>query len=100
MLGKFIYRPVVLTSIDDDDFGELSAQLVSALGDQHDREAVASCAAAAARDFEGSLRAGRKELLERVRVLGVSGAIAEKNHAGFEVARLPGMQKAIGGRQC
>ena len=53
-----------------------------------------------ARDLEGPVRAVRKKLFHFVGVLRVADAIAEQDHAVFEISRLPGVQELIGGCQC
>jgi hypothetical protein len=98
-LRKFIYHPVVLASLDQDYFGKLAVDPPAFPGDQDDREAAAAAVPLAARDFESAVRAAGEELLYLVGIPGVARAIAEQHHAPFQVARLPGVEEAIGGGQ-
>ncbi len=52
-----------------------------------------------ARDLEGPVRRVRKKQFQFVGVLSVADAIAEQDHAGFEISRLPRVQEMVSGRQ-
>jgi len=66
-------------------------------GYQHDRETVAAFMSVAAGDLEGAVLSIGKELFQFVGVLRVADAIAEQNHAVFEITGLPCVQKMIRG---
>src|SRR5713226_6355268 len=98
-LRKFIHHPVVLSSFDQDCFGKSAREMGSTRRDQHDREAIAALMSMTARDLEGPVRAVRKKLFHFVGVPRVADAIAEQDHAVFEISRLPGVQELISGSE-
>jgi len=51
----------------------------------------------AAGDLEGAVVRIRKKLVYFVGVLRVADAIAEQDHAVFEISRLPRLQEVVGG---
>jgi len=97
LLGKFIYHPVVLASLDQDYFGKFAGDSGSSGRDQHDRETVAAGMSVAARDFEGSIRPVQEKLFQLIGVLGVADVIAEHDHAVFGVRGLPCVQEMVRG---
>src|SRR5713226_2352834 len=99
LLRKFIHHPVVLSSLDQNYFGKFTRNVGTSQRDQHDRETVAPGMSMTARDLEGPVRAVRKKLFHFVGVLRVADAIAEQDHAVFEIARLPGVQELISGSE-
>jgi hypothetical protein len=98
-LGKFIYHPVILASVDDDDFGGTAADPRSRGGNQYDYKPVASEAALSSRDFKSTVSATGKKLLEFLRILRMTYGIAQQDHASFKIVRLPRVQEAVGGGQ-
>lgn len=99
-LGKFIYHPVVLSSLDQDYLGKSARDVGrSSRRDQHDRETVAAGMSVATRDLEGAVGRVRKKLFQFVGVLRVADVIAEQDHAAFDISRLPRVQEMVGGGQ-
>jgi hypothetical protein len=99
VLRQCIYRPVVLSSVDQNYFREFSVNPPALPGEQDDREAAAPAIRLAMCDFESAVRAAGEELFYFVGIAGVAHVVAEQDRGPFQVARLPGVQKAIGGRQ-
>ena len=98
-LGKFIHHPVVLASADDDDFSRSPVYARSSNGHEHDGKSVASVAPLPASDFKCPVGTCGKKLLKFFRILRMAHAIAQQNHAGFQIIRLPGVKESVGGRQ-
>ena len=71
--------------------------MVASRCQQHDRETVAPAVSAAGPDLESTLGRGREELLEFVGILRMPDSIAQQHHAIFQIPRLPGVQKPVGG---
>src|SRR5512143_2660665 len=94
-LRKFIYHPIIPASVDHDNLRESATHARALCGYQNDGEAIPSAIEHPARDFIAPLCAGRKELLEPVRVLCMARLIAQQNHARFKVAGLPGVQETV-----
>ena len=68
--------------------------------DQHDRETVAALMPMTTRDLEGPVPAVGKKLFQFVGILRVANTIAEQDHTGFEVSRLPCVEELVSGCQC
>jgi hypothetical protein len=99
LLRKFIHHPVVLASVDQGYLGRPARDVGPSGGDEHDRKAVAAVMSTAALDLEGPAGRIRKKLLQVVGILRAADAIAEQDHAGFYVSRLPRVQEMVGGGQ-
>src|ERR1019366_5555179 len=99
LLRKFIHHPVVLASVDQDDFGRSARDMGSLRADEHNRKTVAALISAAAGELESPVGRIRKKWLQGVGVLRAADAIAEQDHAGFYVSRLPRVQEMVGGGQ-
>ena len=68
-LRKFIYHPVVLASIDQNDFREFPMHLIAAHDYEHDWESKAAPTSGSMRNFESAIVSAGKELFEFVRIL-------------------------------
>ena len=68
--------------------------------DQHDRETVAALMPMTTRDLEGPVLAAGEKLVQFVGILRVAETIAEQDHAGFNVSRLPCVEEMVSGCQC
>ena len=68
--------------------------------DHHDRETVAALMPMTTRDLEGPVLAAGEKLVQFVGILRVAETIAEQDHAGFDVSRLPCVEELVGGCQC
>jgi len=98
-LWKFIYHPVVLASVDEDDFAKAAAH--SGPGDayEHDCKTVASVVSLSTRDFKSAVGAVGKELFKFLRIVRVANAIAQQDRSRLEIVGLPGVKEPIGSRQ-
>jgi hypothetical protein len=52
------------------------------------------------RDLEGPVLAAGEKLFHFVGILRVAESIAEQDHTGFEVSRLPGVEEMVSACQC
>lgn len=101
LLRKFIYDPVILASLDQGDLGKFAGEVRSSGRYQDDGESVVAGMSAAGGDLEGAnlCFCVREEIFHLVGVLRAAEAVAEENHAVFEVSGLPGVQEMVGGGQ-
>ena len=95
-LGQFIDRPVILASVDQNDFAGNASHTIPLAADEHDGKTIAALVARAAHDFKTSRLPGRKEFLDALRVLRAPHVIAQEHHARLQIARFPCVKKSVG----
>lgn len=101
-LRKFIYRPVLVASIQNYYAREATAWVGVFRGtdQQYHRELVTTPAELPAmRDLISGSSGAREKVLESIARNFLFGMAGEQNHTRFDIPGLPGLKETIGGSQ-